>query len=93
MNEALKLFVFLEKHNIEHHFNFFDEKEYLAWISIYQIEEFYELLEEVFGPIGDFEIKLLLQSEKLFCVCLSDIFEDIDFEEFSDLTGSGGRYV
>ncbi|MGT2648923.1 hypothetical protein ACVRWF_10140 [Streptococcus uberis] len=89
MNEALKLFAFLEKHNIEHHFNFFDEKEYLAWISIYQIDEFYDLLEDMLGYFDE-HIPILLQAERLICVNLSDIFEDIDFEEFSDLTKNGG---
>lgn len=89
MNEALKLFVFLEKHNIEHHFDYVNETNYLAWISIYQIEEFYDLLEDVLGYFDE-HIPILLQAERLICVNLSDIFEDIDFEEFSELTRNGG---
>ncbi|GAB6741331.1 hypothetical protein BOVMAS36_14250 [Streptococcus uberis] len=89
MNEALKLFVFLEKHNIEHHFDYVNETNYLAWISIYHIEEFYDLLEDMLGYFDE-HIPILLQAERLICVNLSDIFEDIDFEEFSDLTRNGG---
>ncbi|WP_203263648.1 hypothetical protein [Streptococcus uberis] len=89
MNEALKLFVFLEKRNIEHHFDYINETNYLAWISIYQIEEFYDLLEDMLVYFDE-HIPILLQAERLICVNLSDIFEDIDFVEFAELTGNGG---
>lgn len=89
MSEALKLFVFLEKYNIEHHFDYIDETNYLAWISIYQIEEFYDLLEDMLVYFDE-HIPILLQAERLICVNLSGIFEDIDFVEFAELTGNGG---
>jgi hypothetical protein len=80
VSEDLKLYKALEEYAFEYHFIDEDEKIFGAWFYYHNLGEFVQTFPHIFETEND--VRASLQTTLVF-LDLTDIFEDIDFTDWS----------